>query len=103
MAGIEDPDAGAVILFEQQFTYDAFGRRVGILTDSAGAAPLGPGVMKIVYNGNNAWSDTDESGAKTASYLFGDRTDQLIAQQHDGKGTIWPLARAPEQVWPMSV
>ncbi|MCY2987768.1 MAG: putative Ig domain-containing protein [Planctomycetota bacterium] len=79
----DDPSSGGIILHEESYRYDAFGRRITILSDGQ--------VTKTAYNGDNAWTDFNAANAVVARYLFGAKIDQLIAQYAPGTGTIWAL------------
>ena len=65
-------------------TFDVFDRRIGITAD---------GVQTwTVYDGQNAWTDFNSSGAVSARYLFGERTDELLARWRPADGLAWALA-----------
>ena len=49
-------------------------------------------VSGTVYDGEHVWADYSANGAASARYLFGDRTDELLARWRPVHGLAWALA-----------
>ena len=75
-----------IILSETEFTFDALGRRI--------AKTVNGQTLHTVYDGDHAWADFDSEGAVAARYLFGERTDQILARSRAGEQTAWYLTDA---------
>jgi RHS repeat-associated protein len=82
---------GGTVLYDAQYTYDVFDRRIGVLEDADGAG-LNPAVQSwTLYDGDNAWADFNGSGTLTMRYLNGTGMDQRFARV-DGSGNVgWYL------------
>jgi RHS repeat-associated protein len=91
LTGVEVRTAGGILLKEERYTYDALGRRIGVLTDPDGAGPQAATRLWTAYRGDNAWADFDGSGALQTRYLFGLDMDSLIARTSAGGAVGWYL------------
>lgn len=80
------PANGGVVLHSEQYTYDAFDRRIAVTVNGT--------TRFTVYNGDNAWADYNADGTVQTRYLFGDETDQILARWQPGSGTAWYLTDA---------
>jgi RHS repeat-associated protein len=79
------------LLHEVKFIYDAFDRRIGQSVDSDGEGVATAVVTRFVYDGDHVWADYSSSGVVLARYLYGDRTDELLARYQPINGTAWYL------------
>jgi hypothetical protein len=48
-------------------------------------------VTRFVYDGGHVWADYNSSGVVLARYVYGDRTDELLARYQPASGTAWYL------------
>jgi RHS repeat-associated protein len=83
--------SGGIILQESAYRYDSLDRRIGRTIDADGPGPQPIATTYTIYDGMNAWADYDDTGNIIARYLFGDRTDEIIARWRPGSGTAWYL------------
>jgi len=83
--------AGEDLLHEVTFTYDAFNRRIAKSVDSDGEGVAAAVVTRFVYDGDHVWIDYDGSGTVLTRYLFGDKTDEVLARYRASEGTVWHL------------
>jgi RHS repeat-associated protein len=83
--------AGGIILRESTYRYDALNRRIAKSVDPDGAGPQPAIPTYTVYDGQHAWADWAADGSVTMRYLFGDRTDEIIARWKPLAGTSWYL------------
>ena len=79
LTGVERRSSGGVLLSESRFTYDVYDR---LIVRSVNGVVSG-----TVYDGEHAWTDCAANGAVSARYLFGDRTDELLARWRPTDGT----------------
>ena len=91
MTSVTVSSAGGVILSESSYVYDVFNRRIRVDVDSDGDGPLAAETTFTVYDGDHAWADFDATGSVLARYLFGTRTDEIIARWRPTEGTAWYL------------
>ena len=84
LTGVERRSSGGVLLSKSRFTYDVYDR---LIVRSVNGV-----VSSTVYDGEHAWADYAANGAVSARYLFGDRTDELLARWRSANGLAWPLA-----------
>ena len=82
------PTEGGVILHEQSYRYDVFGRRIQVVTDGMEIISVyeGPGDLA------DEWARFDATGEVIQRFLFADGVDRLIAQWTAGEGTVWTLS-----------
>jgi len=84
-------ESSDVPIQESEFTYDVFDRRIAKSVDPDGNGPGSATVERYVYDGNHVWADYNSSGVVLARYLYGDRTDELLARYQPASGTAWYL------------
>nr|WP_269454730.1 PASTA domain-containing protein [Methylomonas koyamae] len=84
LVGVEKrASANGAVLSRIEYRYDANNRRIARIVDGVAEGTL--------YDGDNAWLDTDANGAITTRYLFGPGMDRNIARWRDSEGTVWYL------------
>ena len=83
--------SGGIILSDVAYTYDVFNRRIARIADADGDGPQLADVTRYVFDGEHIWADFDGDGQVVARYLYGDRTDQLLARHRPVEGTAWYL------------
>jgi RHS repeat-associated protein len=79
------------VLYDAQYTYDVFDRRVGILEDADGAGGGAAVQTWSVYDGANTWGDYDHGGTQTMRYLNGNGMDERYARVTAGGTVSWYL------------
>ncbi|QDU60276.1 tRNA(Glu)-specific nuclease WapA precursor [Planctomycetes bacterium Pan216] len=83
LVAVEERTSGGIITSEVEYTYDVLGRRI--------AKSVNGQSTHVIYDGENAWADTDATGTVTARYLMGESLDELVARWKPGDGTAWYL------------
>jgi len=68
-----------------------FDLRIAKSVDSNGEGASAAVVTRFVYDGDHVWADYNSSGVVLARYLYGDRTDELLARYQPVNGTAWYL------------
>jgi RHS repeat-associated protein len=84
-------NTGEDLLHEVKFTYDVFNRRIAKSVDADGEGASAAVVTRFVYDGDHVWTDYSSTGVVLARYLFGDRTDEILARYQPTGGTAWYL------------
>jgi RHS repeat-associated protein len=79
------------VLYDAQYTYDVFDRRIGILEDADGAGGGSAVQTWTLYDGANAWADFDGGGTLIMRYLNGMGMDERYARQDAGGTVDWYL------------
>jgi RHS repeat-associated protein len=84
--------AGGAVVYEEDYTYDVFDRRIGVNIDADGAG-AGAGVQTwTLYDRDNAWADFNGAGSLTMHYLNGAGMDERYARIDSGGTVAWYLA-----------
>ncbi|HEX4590687.1 MAG TPA: RHS repeat-associated core domain-containing protein, partial [Gemmataceae bacterium] len=87
--------AGGTVVYDAQYTYDVFNRRIGVHEDE-NPAGLGNGTDTVTqlwtaYDRQNAWADYNGSGSLTMRYLNGQGMDERFARVTAGGTVGWYL------------
>lgn len=85
-------NAGANVVKEVHYTYDAFDRRIAKSVDADGAGGATPTIERFVYDGDQIALVFDGEGKQLHRYLYGPRVDQVLADENAAGDILWPLA-----------
>ena len=80
---VTETDGLGQVRTDVRFVYDVFDRRI--------VKTVGGQSVVTVYDGEHAWADYDGNGVAVTRYLFGDRTDEILARHQSDTGTAWYL------------
>jgi RHS repeat-associated protein len=83
-----DPSNGGVILHEAEYQYDAFDRRIRMVSDGES--------LICVYDGKsflaNEWARFKSTGYILERFMFANRVDQLVAEWTNSRNVAWCLS-----------
>ena len=79
-----DSKVGGVTTAVARYTYDAVGRRIGVVEGSSSRWTVYDGVAPVL--------DFNGTGAQTARYLQGPAVDEVLARETSGVAVAWYLA-----------
>jgi RHS repeat-associated protein len=75
--------SGAAVTQTVEFVYDAVGRRLSEAVNGV--------VLRFLYEKENSWADVDNSGNVSSRFLFGQRTDSMVARKATSGESAWYL------------
>lgn len=81
---VRDRTSTGVVLSESEYVYDSLGRRIAVIGNGHSTY--------TIHDTNNIWADYNADGEVQTGYLFGNRTDHLLARHRPSEGTSWYLA-----------
>jgi choice-of-anchor C domain-containing protein len=84
LVGVEERSAGGIVMKTVQYAYDPAGRRIAEVVN-------GVATLRVIHDGDHAWADFGTNGAISERYLFGNRTDEIMARSSLNKDAVWHL------------
>lgn len=78
---------GGIVLHEESYRYDMFGRRIETKSDGVGTISVYDGIDELA----NEYARLNQNGEVIQRFLFGNATDQLLAQWTRDGGITWAL------------
>ncbi len=97
LVAVRELDDQDNVVFEVNYTYDVFDRRIAKSVDSDGAGSSAAVATYFVYDGEHILLEFDDGGDLTQRYLHGPVIDQILAAED-----VTSLSSAGDVVWPLA-
>ncbi len=97
LVAVRELDDQDNVVFEVNYTYDVFDRRIAKSVDADGAGSGAAVATYFVYDGEHILLEFDDGGDLTQRYLHGPVIDQILAAED-----VTSLSSAGDVVWPLA-
>ncbi len=97
LVAVRELDDQDNVVFEVNYTYDVFDRRMAKSVDADGAGSGAAVATYFVYDGEHILLEFDDGGDLTQRYLHGPVIDQILAAED-----VTSLSSAGDVVWPLA-
>ncbi|MCC3529455.1 MAG: RHS repeat protein [Microcoleus sp. PH2017_22_RUC_O_B] len=84
-------NGGGSVIKSAKYSYDGLNRRIVKEVDADGAGSGVSQFERLVYDGQHIALTFDGGGNQTHRYLYGVKTDEILADEGVGGGVLWPL------------